>query len=84
MVPFDTPEWSAYLEWSNSNSLLGDCGGTEKQLMQVFDVTGKLMLSQFIQNGKSLIDASSLSQGIYNVCLSGNEGVINKRLVIVR
>jgi len=28
IVPFDTPEWSSYMEWSSSNSVINDCGGT--------------------------------------------------------
>jgi hypothetical protein len=49
----------------------------------VYDVNGKLVLSQTI-NGKTSIDASSLNEGVYNISLQSNEGVINKRLVIVR
>jgi hypothetical protein len=52
-------------------------------LMQVYDVNGKVVLSQTI-NGKTTIDASSLNEGVYNVSISSSEGVINKRLVIVR
>ena len=52
-------------------------------LMQVYDVNGKLVLSQTI-SGKTSIDASTLNEGVYNISLQSNEGVINKRLVIVR
>ncbi len=51
-------------------------------LMQVYDVNGKLVLTQTI-NGKTTIDASSLNEGVYNISLQSNEGVVNKRLVIV-
>jgi hypothetical protein len=51
--------------------------------MQVYDVNGKLVLSQTI-NGKTSIDASSLNEGVYNISLQCNEGAVNKRLVIVR
>jgi hypothetical protein len=51
--------------------------------MQVYDVNGKLVLNQTI-SGKTTIDASSLNEGVYNISLLSNEGVINKRLVIVR
>ncbi|HEX7413989.1 MAG TPA: T9SS type A sorting domain-containing protein [Bacteroidia bacterium] len=54
-----------------------------KQTMQVYDVNGKLVLSQTI-NGKTTVDASSLNEGVYNISLISNEGVVNKRLVIVR
>jgi hypothetical protein len=48
----------------------------------VYDVNGKLVLSQII-NGKTTIDASSLNEGVYNIIIISNEGVVNKRLVIV-
>ena len=49
----------------------------------VYDVNGKVVLSQTI-NGKTTIDASSLNEGVYNISLQSNEGVVNKRVVIVR
>jgi hypothetical protein len=51
--------------------------------VQVYDVNGKLVLNQTI-NGKTSIDASSLNEGVYNISLQSNEGVVNKKLVIVR
>jgi sugar lactone lactonase YvrE len=49
----------------------------------VYDVNGKVVLSQAI-TGKTSIDAGSLNDGVYNISLQSNEGVVNKRLVIVR
>ena len=49
----------------------------------IYDINGKLVLSQAI-NVKTTIDASSLMDGVYNISISSNEGVINKRVVIVR
>ncbi len=49
----------------------------------IYDVNGKVVLSQTI-NGKTKIDASSLREGVYNINMVSDEGVINKRLVIVR
>ena len=54
-----------------------------KHILQVYDVTGKLVLFQ-IMNGKTTIDANNLSEGIYNLSIISNEGVINKRVVIVK
>jgi hypothetical protein len=53
------------------------------QLMQVFDVNGKMVLSQTI-TGRSTIDAAGLNEGIYSVKVSGTQGVVNKKLVIVK
>jgi hypothetical protein len=49
----------------------------------MYDVNGKLVLSQTI-NGKTSIDASNLNEGVYNINIISNEGVVNKRMVIVR
>ncbi|HTA61811.1 MAG TPA: SBBP repeat-containing protein [Bacteroidia bacterium] len=64
-------------------SFIIETTATEKQSVQVFDVNGKLVFSQTI-NGNANIDASNLSDGVYNVSIIGNEGVVNKRLVIVK
>ena len=55
----------------------------ERQTISVFDVNGKLVLLQTI-NGTTNIDASNLAQGVYNINVSNNMGVANKRLVIVK
>ena len=50
----------------------------------MYDVNGKLVLSQTISNGKADIDASTLSEGVYNVSLLNSDGVVNKRLIITK
>jgi hypothetical protein len=67
----------------NNGSFVIEPNSTTKQTMQVYDVSGKLVLSQTI-NGKTSIDASGLNEGVYNISLQSNEGVVNKRLVIVK
>jgi len=61
-----------------------ETGVTEKQLLQLFDVTGNLVLTQNIQSDKIKIDTYNLPEGIFNLCLTSNDQKINKRLVIVR
>jgi len=56
---------------------------TDKQTLQLVDVNGKLVLTQTI-NGKTNVDASNLTEGVYNLSLINANGVVNKRLVIVR
>ncbi len=68
---------------NNGSFVIEPNNNAAKQTMQVYDVTGKLVLTQTI-NGKTNIDASSLSEGVYNISIISNEGVVNKRLVIVR
>ena len=52
-------------------------------VVNVYDINGRLVLSQNMI-GKTIIDASSLSDGIYNVNITNSDGVVNKRLVIAK
>jgi hypothetical protein len=56
----------------------------EKQNLQLFDMSGNVVLSQTIENGKATIDANYLAAGIYNISIKGNDSVSNKKLVIVK
>jgi type IX secretion system substrate protein/NHL repeat-containing protein len=67
----------------NNGSFVIESSSITKQTMQLYDVNGKFVLSQTI-NGKTTIDASSLNEGVYNISIISGEGVVNKRLVIVR
>jgi len=67
----------------NKGNFTIETAATEKQTIQVFDVNGKLVFSQTI-NGNINVDASNLAEGVYNVNIMGNQGVVNKRLVIVK
>jgi PKD repeat protein len=67
----------------NNGNFTIEVPGLEKGLAQIYDVNGKLILSQAI-NGKAYIDASSLSEGIYNIVVTSNGGILNKRVVIIK
>ncbi len=67
----------------NNGSFVIEPNTNTKQTVMVYDVTGKLVLSQTI-NGKAIIDANGLNEGVYNLSISSNEGIANKRLVIVK
>jgi hypothetical protein len=67
----------------NNGSFVIEPSNATKQSMQVYDVNGKLVLSQTI-NGKTTIDASTLNEGVYNISLISNEGAVNKRVIILR
>ena len=67
-----------------SNSFQVEFSGSGEKQMQVFDVNGKLVLSKIIQNGKATIDASILTNGVYNIALISKEGITNKHLVITK
>jgi hypothetical protein len=66
-----------------NNSFIIETTNIEKQTIQVFDVNGKMVLTQFI-NGKTSLDVTNLSKGVYNLSIINSTGVVNKRLVIVR
>lgn len=67
-----------------SNNFIVQTNATGIQLLQVFDITGKLMLSQNIYNNKTTIDVSSFVDGIYVVSLKADEGVENEKLMVVK
>ncbi len=67
----------------NNGSFVIETNATEKQTVQLFDVTGKLVLTQSLI-GKTTIDAGSLNEGVYNISITGSAGMVNKRMVIVR
>jgi sugar lactone lactonase YvrE len=56
----------------------------EKRLLQVFDMTGNLVLTETLETGNNRIDGNNLAQGVYTVSITGIKEKINKRLVIVR
>jgi len=62
-----------YVELSNS----------EKMEVQILDRQGRLVLSQAV-SGKASVDASVLSDGFYTLSIRSSEGVIHRKLVIVR
>jgi len=67
----------------SKGSFVIETGSTEKQTMQIFDVNGKLVLTQII-NDKTNIDVSGLAEGVYNLNLINSEWfVVNKRVVIL-
>ncbi|MCK9611949.1 MAG: T9SS type A sorting domain-containing protein [Bacteroidales bacterium] len=54
-----------------------------KPLLQIFDITGNLMYSEYIE-GKTHIRAQSLKCGIYNMNITNSEYLLNKKLIIVK
>jgi hypothetical protein len=73
---------SVYPNPSTGNFTVETIANT-KQVLQLFDVTGILVFSQII-NGKTTLDVSSFTPGIYTLSLTENERIINKRIVIVK
>ncbi len=57
---------------------------TSTQLLQIVDITGKVVLSQTLNNNNTSINASDLPNGVYTVFLTENYINVSKRLVILK
>ncbi|HWY33905.1 MAG TPA: T9SS type A sorting domain-containing protein, partial [Nitrosopumilaceae archaeon] len=68
----------------NNGNFTIETNNAQKQILQIFDVTGNMVMSQVII-GKVNIDGSLLNEGVYNICITnGDGGVINKRMMVVK
>ncbi|HEX7414153.1 MAG TPA: T9SS type A sorting domain-containing protein [Bacteroidia bacterium] len=52
--------------------------------IEVYNAVGACVHSQIATSTNCQIDLSSLNEGVYNISIISNEGVVNKRLVIVK
>lgn len=55
----------------------------DNQNLQVFDVSGKLVLAQTI-SGTTSIDVGTLPEGVYILHLTNNQSIVNKRITILK
>jgi hypothetical protein len=75
-----------------SNQFSIEANTTDKLTLYLYDVNGRLVLSNTPRpagtplNGRNVytIDVSSLNEGVYTISIISNEGVVNKKLVILR
>ena len=56
----------------------------ENTNLQITDILGNTVKQIKVQNSQFTTDISDLNEGVYNVSIISNEGVVNKRVVIVR
>src|SRR5665213_813320 len=69
----------------SSGSLQVTVSNKQVAEIKMYDVTGKLVLSlqptpnPYKEENSFTIDASSLSEGVYNMSITNNEGTINKK-----
>ncbi len=56
----------------------------EHPILEVFDINGKSIQRQLLQQDKMIIDTSHLGNGFYSLLITTGEAVSVKRLVIVR
>ena len=67
----------------NTGSFFIEANGLCGQTVQVYDIAGKLVLSQVLQE-KTYIEASDLKEGVYCVSVISKDVIRNKRLIIMR
>jgi hypothetical protein len=67
----------------NNGSFIIEPNNNAKQTIQVYDISGKMVLNQII-TGKTNIDARNLNEGIYTISILSKDAVLTKRLVIVK
>jgi sugar lactone lactonase YvrE len=60
-----------------------ETSNAEKKAVFVYDVNSKLILSQTI-NGNTTIDANIFTNGVYNINITENSSVVNKKLIILK
>ncbi|HEX7413911.1 MAG TPA: T9SS type A sorting domain-containing protein [Bacteroidia bacterium] len=58
--------------------------GIQNTTLLITDMLGNTVKQSILYNPTSIISVSDLAEGVYNISLISNEGVVNKRLVIVR
>ena len=67
----------------NNGTFSIETNNSAEQILQIFDVNGRLVLTQTIK-GKTIISANDLINGVYNINILSSEGVVNRRLIITR
>ena len=65
----------------NNGVFIIETNSTEKQTLQISDITGKIVLSQYI-NSKITIDVNDLDNGIYFVQLKTNNNISTQRIIV--
>ena len=65
----------------NNGNFIIETPSTDNQTLQIFDVTGKMVLNQNI-NGKINIDASNLDNGVYFVQVKTKENISTQKIIV--
>lgn len=79
----DTGSFSASL-FPNPASSTITLSGVQGSSMQIFDLTGKMMLSLHNISENQTIDVSSFAEGLYLVRISDGKNILTKKLNVVR
>ncbi|MFI4963290.1 MAG: T9SS type A sorting domain-containing protein [Legionellales bacterium] len=77
-------EVSIYPNPASTSLTLTLSKGEGTSTLLITDMLGNTVKQLIIHNSSLIIDVADLSEGVYNVSISSNAGVVNKRVVIVR
>ncbi|HEX7413564.1 MAG TPA: T9SS type A sorting domain-containing protein [Bacteroidia bacterium] len=69
---------------NNGSLQVSFSGNIQNTTLQITDMLGNIVKQSILYNPTSIISITDLAEGIYNISISSNEGVVNKRVVIVR
>jgi trimeric autotransporter adhesin len=79
----ESPITSIYPNPAKSRFIV-ETAASGEQLLQVFDMTGRLLITQNTTGNQTTVDVGSLAAGIYNVSLKSTDGIATEKLVIPR
>ncbi|HEX7412433.1 MAG TPA: choice-of-anchor tandem repeat GloVer-containing protein [Bacteroidia bacterium] len=77
-------EVSIYPNPASSSLQVTLSGNIQNTTLQITDMLGNTVKQSILYNPTSIINIADLAEGIYNISISSNEGVVNKRVVIAR
>ena len=75
-----TPSTSSITLYPNPTSDVFYLTGVESGMIAIYDLSGRLLQTSRIE-GKTAVNVSSLRQGVYMVQISGDNGIVEKKLV---
>jgi hypothetical protein len=81
-IPANTNNINIYPNPSNGNFII-ESNSITKQTVQMYDINGRVVLTQTI-NGKTAIDASNLTGGVYTISIISDQCIVNRRIIITK
>ena len=83
LLGVDTNELITFNMYPNpSNNTVFVTSNMQSATMEVYNITGKLVLTEILSFGKNTVNISSLSSGLYLTRFSSDENTITKKLLV--
>ncbi|MGZ4036969.1 MAG: T9SS type A sorting domain-containing protein, partial [Bacteroidia bacterium] len=67
----------------NSGNFTVEINTAVRQNVKIYDVTGAVVLDQVV-DGKTNINAGNLNAGIYTISITGKDGAVTQKLIIMK